>query len=97
MAECFNFYFPPQELDEEFLVVWDGFSDPPWESRSEPELRKFLLERVQEGYTFPVNPVWPVRDPGWFEVLGRRLLPCLALIVRVCLSVLFPWRGRALG
>ena len=55
-----------ETVDDEFLVVWDGFHDPPWESRSEPELREFLLERVAEGYTFPVNPVWPVRDPGWF-------------------------------
>ena len=33
-AECFNFYFP-QELDPDFLIVWDGFANeppdnPPW-------------------------------------------------------------------
>jgi hypothetical protein len=28
-AECFNFYFP-QELDDEFLIVWDGFDKVPW-------------------------------------------------------------------
>jgi hypothetical protein len=70
-AECFNFYFP-QELDDEFLVVWDGFSpaEPPWRSMSEPELRAFLIERARvDGYSFPINPVWPVRDPGWGEVL----------------------------
>eukprot|EP00931_Biecheleriopsis_adriatica_P049431 TRINITY_DN28597_c0_g1_i1.p1 TRINITY_DN28597_c0_g1~~TRINITY_DN28597_c0_g1_i1.p1 ORF type:complete len:767 (+),score=166.02 TRINITY_DN28597_c0_g1_i1:31-2331(+) len=69
-AECFNFYFP-QELDKEFLVVWDGFSDPPWQSHSEPELREFLLARIDDGFTFPINPVWPVRDPGWAEVLQK--------------------------
>ena len=26
-AECFNFYFP-QDLDDEFLVVWDGAHRP---------------------------------------------------------------------
>jgi CRP-like cAMP-binding protein len=67
-AECFNFYFP-QELDDEFLVVWDGFSHPPWKSFKEPELRKFLIDRCADGYSFPLNPVWPVRDPGWLEVL----------------------------
>jgi hypothetical protein len=68
-AECFNFYFP-QELDEDFLIVWDGFTDePPWRNVSEPELREFLLERAKEGFTFPINPVWPVRDIGWYEVL----------------------------
>lgn len=36
---------------------------------SEPELREFLLERAKEGFTFPINPVWPVRDVGWYEVL----------------------------
>merc|ERR1719446_1261240 len=24
-AECFNFHFP-QELDEEYLIVWDGYT-----------------------------------------------------------------------
>jgi CRP-like cAMP-binding protein len=67
-AECFNFKFP-QELDDEFLVVWDGFSRPPWKSFKEPELRKFLIDRASDGYAFPINPVWPVRDPGWYEVL----------------------------
>ncbi|CAE8641814.1 unnamed protein product [Polarella glacialis] len=67
-AECFNYYFP-QELDEDFLVVWEGFSDPPWRTFDEPELRAFLLERATEGYAFPTNPIWAVRDPGWYEVL----------------------------
>eukprot|EP00427_Karlodinium_veneficum_P058035 CAMPEP_0169408372 /NCGR_PEP_ID=MMETSP1017-20121227/58660_1 /TAXON_ID=342587 /ORGANISM="Karlodinium micrum, Strain CCMP2283" /LENGTH=331 /DNA_ID=CAMNT_0009515461 /DNA_START=22 /DNA_END=1014 /DNA_ORIENTATION=- len=68
-AECFNFYFP-QELDDEYLVVWSGFEQtPPWAYMQEPELREFLIERVKEGFSFPVNPVWPVRDPGWYKVL----------------------------
>ena len=68
-AECFNFYFP-QELDSEFLVVWgDGLSDPPWKTVKEPELREFLLARARDGFSFPLNPVWPARDAGWSEVL----------------------------
>merc|ERR1712113_322458 len=67
-AECFNFYFP-QELDEDYLVVWEGFDEGKnWEYMSEDEMRAFLIKRVTEGYSFPVNPVWPVRDPGWYEV-----------------------------
>ena len=23
----------------------------------------------KDGYGFPLNPIWPVRDAGWFEVL----------------------------
>jgi len=67
-AECFNFYFP-QELDEEFLVVWDGYQDPPWRPLKEQQLRDFLQERAKDGYCFPLNPVWPIRDKGWYEVL----------------------------
>jgi len=69
--ECFNFYFP-QEMDKEFVIVWDGLwaeCQKPWKVVTEPELRRFLLERVEEDYCFPVHPVWPVRDIGWREVL----------------------------
>jgi len=67
-AECFNFYFP-QELDAEYLVVWEGFAKPPWRSLTEAQLRAFLLERIHDGFTFPLNPVWSVRDPGWYDLL----------------------------
>merc|ERR1712183_658854 len=65
-AECSNFYFP-QELDDEFLAVWHGFPNKPWAYKSEEALREWLLERIAEGYSFPLNPVWPVRDQGWYE------------------------------
>merc|ERR1719161_2578889 len=67
-AECFNFYFP-QELDEEYLVVWDKFPDLPWAYKDESGLRQFLRERVEEGYCFPLNPVWPIRDKGWYNIV----------------------------
>jgi len=67
-AECFNFYFP-QELDPEFLVVWEGFPDKPWDYMDERALKRFLIERAEDGFLFPLNPVWPVRDIGWYEVL----------------------------
>eukprot|EP00928_Gymnodinium_smaydae_P045324 TRINITY_DN30231_c0_g3_i1.p1 TRINITY_DN30231_c0_g3~~TRINITY_DN30231_c0_g3_i1.p1 ORF type:complete len:964 (+),score=139.18 TRINITY_DN30231_c0_g3_i1:77-2893(+) len=66
-AECFNFFFP-QELDDEYLVVWDQFPDKPWEYKAERELRLFLLDRIREGFSFPLNPVWAARDPGWYAV-----------------------------
>merc|ERR1712110_516064 len=34
------------------------------------ELREFLIQRVHDGFSFPLNPVWPVRDPGWYDVLS---------------------------
>jgi len=66
-AECFNFAFP-QELDSEFLIIWENFPDKPWGYFDEDDLRKFLLQRIKEGYCMPLNPVWVVRDVGWFEV-----------------------------
>jgi len=67
-AECFNFYFP-QELDDQYLVVWDGFTgEKPFAYQTEPEVREFLLARIKQGYVFPLNPVWPVRDSQWYEV-----------------------------
>mmetsp|Transcript_35599 Transcript_35599/g.80414 ORF Transcript_35599/g.80414 Transcript_35599/m.80414 type:complete len:755 (-) Transcript_35599:285-2549(-) len=66
-AECCNFYFP-QELDDEYLVVWREFPDKPWEYKTEEQLRKWLMERIPEGYAFNLNPVWAVRDPGWYDV-----------------------------
>jgi len=75
-AECFNFYFP-QELDDEYLVVWEGFqkagSEKPWEYYSEKQMRQFLLDRIPEGYCFPLNPMWPIRDKGWKDVYDALL------------------------
>lgn len=67
-AECFNFYFP-QELDDEYLIVWNEFPDKPWAYMDEDRMRDFLMERVLDGYSMPLNPVWIVRDHHWFELL----------------------------
>eukprot|EP00929_Paragymnodinium_shiwhaense_P023221 TRINITY_DN14595_c2_g3_i2.p1 TRINITY_DN14595_c2_g3~~TRINITY_DN14595_c2_g3_i2.p1 ORF type:complete len:327 (-),score=64.84 TRINITY_DN14595_c2_g3_i2:167-1147(-) len=68
-AECFNFYFP-QELDDEFLVVWNEFKEKPWAYFTESALREFLIERItKDGFACPINAVWAVRDRGWHKVL----------------------------
>jgi len=76
-AECFNYGFP-QELDEEFLVIWDGYESltgKPWEMLDEAELLEFLDDRVQEDFVFPLNPVWMVRNgsSGWSELFESML------------------------
>lgn len=75
-AECFNFYFP-QELDDNFLVVWEGFceahDDKPWAYMDEGDLREFLEKRVEENYAMPLNPIWCVRDEGWYKVLEAQM------------------------
>jgi len=48
--------------------VWDGYANPPWKSMNESNLRDFLIDRVRDGYSFPINPVWPIRDVGWIKV-----------------------------
>lgn len=32
------------------------------------ELRAFLIDRVADGFTFPLNPTWILRDEGWYDV-----------------------------
>ncbi|CAE7390187.1 pkaR, partial [Symbiodinium sp. CCMP2456] len=82
-AECFNFLFP-QELDSEYLIVWHGFSGKPWEYHDQQGLLKFLRERIAEGYCFPLNPVWPVRDPGWYEVYSELVASQAARSTMAC-------------
>lgn len=66
-AESFNFYFP-QDIDPEYLVVWEGFDGAAWRYLKPAELQLFLLARVAEDYAFPLNPKWMLCDKGWWEV-----------------------------
>jgi hypothetical protein len=63
-AESFNFYFP-QELDDKYLVIYDGLGAVPWKYMDGEELLRFLAQRVDNGFTFPLNPKWVLCDPGW--------------------------------
>jgi hypothetical protein len=70
-AECFNFYFP-QELDDEYLVVWEDYEEEhgkPWNYLDEESLRDFLEDSIGLGYSFPLNPVWTIRDLDWYDIL----------------------------
>eukprot|EP00550_Attheya_septentrionalis_P000144 CAMPEP_0198287866 /NCGR_PEP_ID=MMETSP1449-20131203/6552_1 /TAXON_ID=420275 /ORGANISM="Attheya septentrionalis, Strain CCMP2084" /LENGTH=792 /DNA_ID=CAMNT_0043985917 /DNA_START=125 /DNA_END=2503 /DNA_ORIENTATION=+ len=72
-AECFNYYFP-QELDEQFLVIAE--SNPgkrPWRYMNATQLQEFLSHRIDEGYTFPLNPKWILTDPGWKQIYDKLL------------------------
>ena len=82
-AECFNYHFP-QNLDNEYLVTWDGFPGAvKFQYMDEKELRKFLISRVSDGYAFPLNTKWVLCDKGWYEVWqalcsaegGKRIRP----------------------
>ena len=71
-AECFNFTFP-QELDDQFLVISDNLSGQslPWKYVDKKGLQEVLKEKVDLGYTFPLNPKWVLCDDGWKELYDR--------------------------
>ena len=87
-AECFNYYVP-QEMDDMYLVIsGDGtFGDKktgcggddgdagevPWRYMNERELLRFLSNRIDEGYTFPLSPKWILCDPGWKDLYDKLL------------------------
>merc|ERR1712045_540743 len=56
-SECFNWGLP-QEMEDDFLVVWDGFDDKPWRYKTQEQLLEFLLTRCNEGFSFPLHPGW---------------------------------------
>merc|ERR1719424_2075244 len=71
-AECFNLHYP-SELAARYLIVWEGFDKElgrPWDNKSEVDVRTFLLDRIDDGFVFPLNPIWTVRDEGWYDVFN---------------------------
>ena len=72
-AECFNWFFP-QEIDEEFLVISDTLpGNRKWKKMNVHELQDILIEKIREGFTFPINPKWVLCDPGWKRVYNELL------------------------
>lgn len=71
-AECFNYYFP-QELDDQFLVILESASGVAvhWKYVNKNELRDILSTKVDEGYTFPLNPKWVLCDHGWKDIYDK--------------------------
>lgn len=60
-----------QELDDQFLIMWGGFrskGERTLKYVNREGLRAFLLERIPEGFMFPLNPKWLLCDEGWFDV-----------------------------
>lgn len=88
-AECFNYFFP-QELDEEFLIVSDTLPGKvSWKYVNVTELQEFLDEKIDEGFTFPLNPKWVLCDKGWKKLYGR-LLSSDKPNVQESLNIWFP-------
>ena len=70
--ECFNYGFP-QDLDDQYLVVSDTFWGVPWRYVNSDGLIDILSAKVEEGFTFPLNPKWVLCDQGWKKVYDKLL------------------------
>ena len=91
-SESFNYYFP-QELDEEFLIIYDGHNPDQnglkWEYVGVAGLQKILNDKIDEGFTFPLNPKWILCDQGWSKIY-QKLLSSNHRNVQESLDVWFP-------
>lgn len=45
----------------------------PWKYVDGKELRDILSERIDQGYTFPMNPAWILCNPSWKELYDKLL------------------------
>jgi len=71
--ECFNYGFP-QELDDSYLVISDTLpGQVPWKYVNSAELIDILCEKIDQGFTFPLNPKWILCDNGWKQVYNKLL------------------------
>jgi len=70
--ECFNYEFP-QDMDDQYLVVSDELPGVPWRYTNSKGLINILCEKVDQGFTFPLNPKWILCDPGWKRVYDKLL------------------------
>jgi hypothetical protein len=72
-AECFNWFFP-QEIDDKLLVISDTLpGNIKWKRVNVHELQDLLITKIEEGFTFPINPKWVLCDPGWRRVYDKLL------------------------
>ncbi|CAB9509906.1 expressed unknown protein [Seminavis robusta] len=72
-AECFNFEYP-QEMDPSFLVISDTIEgNVRWQYVDSSQLHYFLLKRIVNKFTFPLNPKWILCDPGWSKIYDKLL------------------------
>jgi len=72
-AECFNWFFP-QEIDDTLLVISDTLpGNVKWKYVDVEELQNLLCEKIDEGFTFPLNPKWVLCDHGWRRVYDKLL------------------------
>ncbi|GFH47818.1 hypothetical protein CTEN210_04294 [Chaetoceros tenuissimus] len=76
-AECFNYKFP-QEIDDKLLVIADygeiDGTNRPFKYMTPSELQEFMLDKLDEGFVFPLNPKWIIADVGWKRVYEKMMI-----------------------
>ena len=58
-------------MDEHYLVVSDTFDGVPWRYVNSEQLIDVLSEKIDQGFTFPLNPKWILCDSGWKKVYDK--------------------------
>ena len=53
-----------QELDDEYLVVWEGFPSVPWKYMKEPELREVRAPHTANTSRCSARPICGARTPN---------------------------------
>jgi len=87
--ECFNYGFP-QETDDEFLVISDTFSGVPWRYIDVNGLIEILEEKVEQGFTFPLNPKWILADGAKWHGVYNKLMASTKPNVKDSLEIWYP-------
>merc|ERR1712216_152793 len=44
-----------------------------WVKVNPQQLQDLLITKIEEGFTFPINPKWVLCDPGWRRVYDKLL------------------------
>ena len=90
-SECFNYYFP-QELDEEFLVISDDLpgTNLQWKYVDVSGLQDIQIQKIDEGFAFPLNPKWILADDPKWKVIYDKMLQSKHPNIRNSMEVWFP-------
>ena len=80
---------PQRSLTTRGPNICQGFPRVPWRYLDMPALHKFLVQRIAEGFSFPLNLKWVLCDPGWWAVYAA-LVASPSPSVRTCVAAWCP-------
>ena len=74
-------------------MISDVFDGIPWRYTNARGLIHILCEKIDQGFTFPLNPKWVLCDKGWRRVYDK-LLASQKPNVQDSLSIWYPNKIR---